>query len=82
MDIIHLDIRSFFGRFAWDGSFGDPRSLSISTSSDLYWDHFNFRRIIFSLWFYDLSYLCICGGGSFEYFPSQSRRSGVARATW
>ena len=29
-----FDIRSFFGRFAWDGSFGDPRSLSISTSSD------------------------------------------------
>ena len=82
MDFIHLDIRSFFGRFAWDGSFSDPGSLSISTSSDLYWDHFNFGRIIFSLWFHDLSCLCICDSGSSERFSSQIRRSGFARTTW
>ena len=82
MDFIHLDIRSFFGRFAWDGSFSDPGSLSISASSDLYWDHFNFGRIIFSLWFHDLSCLCISDSGSSECFSSQIRRSGFARTTW
>jgi len=82
VDFIHLDIRSFFGRFAWDGSFSDPGSLSISASSDLYWDHFNFGRIIFSLWFHDLSCLCISDSGSSECFSSQIRRSGFARTTW
>ncbi|MDG1928233.1 MAG: hypothetical protein P8I45_00820, partial [Nitrospinaceae bacterium] len=61
-----------------------PKRGKINTKHEKakYVNFFNFGRIIFSLWFHDLSCLCICDSGSSERFSSQIRRSGFARTTW